>query len=486
MHHTEQKPGFALATTVILMTVAAVSLTTLIMVLGRSLRLTRSHTEAVRSFYIAEAGKAYAMWKLTPRNTGSDAVTLANCLARNNLCPLGLDVTWSYTLPNDSHASFTVTAVSAGQEPGAALIESHGQRTEGVQVARRLTKIDAFKPTRQLEENDVALQYAISADENVQVYATGYLKVDPGDGEPQAGVHANDDGYVTDLSQLRVDGPIHITNGMWLPLPPFQPDVETTQLRAKTCEGFGCYAAYQNRPEFCFGTQCEGYVGNVSFPAIDINSGQPDSLKSIAREYEVLYPGQKFFYTNSELEKLMDTASKTKSFVELPGPIVYVNGSLSMYRGYKLIVHGLLVVQGNFTVGESKGGSLCIYPLCKPDVELVIDDFSPTTNSTVVTGLVVRGEVDMSNYLKRFDINGLIYVLGDYNICCIYEQPITTRGAILARNYNNSNGWFDSDWPDVVLHHHIYETENLQLLVQGPRSVVDFPTVYTGHWEEEY
>jgi|GEM_PF-2617846 len=489
MSHQPNKRGFALATTVILMMVASVSLTTLIMILGRSMRLTRSHTEAIRSFYIAEAGKAYAMWKLSPRNTDSDAVTLANCLAQNETCPLGLNVTWNKTIPTDTPSSFSVLASSSGQTAGAALIESLGQRSEGVQTARRLTKIDAFKPTRQLEPNDQALQYAVSTDQGFMVYATGYLNISPGEGEPNAGIHSNDDGYVTDLSQLRVAGPIHVKNGMWLPLPPFQTDISTTQLRADTCEGFGCYAAYNNRPEFCFGTSCEGYVGAVPFPAIDINSARDDSLKSVAREYETMYPGVKFFYTNSELEKLMDDTSKSGAnggFVELPGPITYVTGSLSMYRNYKLKVHGLLVVQGNFAAGGSKGGSFCFYPLCRPSVELVVDGFSPTTNSNVVTGLVVRGQIDMMLFLKRFDINGLIYSLGDFNICCLYEQPITTQGAIVARNYNNSNGWFDSDWPDVVMHQMTYETENLQLLVQGPRSVVDFPTVYTGHWEEEY
>lgn len=486
MNTPTQNRGFALATTVILMTVAAVSLTTLIMVLGRSLRLTRSHSEAVRSFYVAEAGKSYAMWKLSPRNTDADAETLANCLAQNESCPLGLNVTWSEVLSLDSASSFNVTVSSTGQEAGAALIESHGQRSEGAQTARRLTKINAFKPTRMLEENDQTLDYAVSVDDDFFIYATGYLNISSGEGEPPAGIHTNDRGYVTDLSQLRVNGPVHVQNQVWLPPSPYQSNIAAIQLRAKSCGGFGCETAYQDRPEFCFGVACEGYVGDVPFPAIDINSAQSDSLKSVAREYEVLYPNKKFFYTNAELEKLMDDASKTNSFVELDGPIVYVNGSLSMYRNYRLRVHGLLVVQGNFEAGGNKGGSFCFYPLCPSSVELEINDYSETTNSNVVTGLVVRGQIDITQFMKRLDIDGLIYSLGDFNICCIYEQPITTKGAIIARNYNNAVGLFDSDWPTVVQHQHIYETENLQLLVQGPRSVVDFPTVYTGHWEEEY
>lgn len=487
-YHPSQR-GFALATTVILMTVASVSLTTLIMVLGRSMRLTRSHTEAIRSFYTAEAGKAYAMWKLSPRNTDTDAGTLANCLAQNESCPLGLNVTWNKTIPSDTASSFSATASSSGQEPGEALLESYGQRHEGAQTARRLTKINAFKPIRQLEPNDQVLQYAVSTDEGFRVYATGYLNIAPGPDEPSAGIHSNTTSYVSDVSQLRVTGSINAASGLWLPLPPYQSNVQANQVRAASCGGFGCDSSYSNRPEFCFGTGCDGYVGNVPFPAIDINSSQPDSLKSVARTYETQYPGTQFFYTNSELEKLMDDAAKSGAnggFVDLPGPISYVNGSLTMYRNYKLRVHGLLVVQGNFKAGGSKGGQLCFYPTCTPSVELVVDNFSPTTNSNVVTGLVVHGQIDLINFLKRLDINGLIYSLGDFNICCMYEQPITTQGAIVARNYNNSNGWFDSDWPNVVLHQVVYETENLQLLIQGPRSVVDFPTVYTGHWEEEY
>lgn len=490
MKHNNNPPrGFALATTVVLMTVSAVSLTTLIMVLGRSLRLTRSHTEAIRSFYIAEAGKSYAMWKLSPHNTDADAGSLADCLAKNASCPLGLDVTWNKTLPTDTAASFSASASSSGQEAGAALIESHGQRSEGAQTARRLTKINAFKPTRQLEPNDQVLQYAISTDQNFAITSTGYLGITPGPGEPNAGIHANNTGSVKDLSELKVSGSIHVKNAITLPLSPYQPNITTTSLRAASCASSGCASAYQNRPEVCFGTGCDGYVGTLPFPAIDINSAQHDSLKSVAREYESRYPGLKVFYSNSQLEKMLDDASKSGvngGFVDLPGPIVYVDGAFSMYRNYKLKVHGLLVVQGNFSAGGSKGGSYCAYPTCRPNVELVIDDFSPTTNGKVVTGLVVSGQISLSLFLKRLDINGLIYSLSDFNICCLYEQPITTKGAIVVRNYNNSNGWYDSRWPNVVQHQQIYETENLQLLVQGPRSVVDFPTVYTGHWEEEY
>lgn len=482
--------GFALATTLILLGLVMLSTTTVLVVLSRSMKMTRVHTEALRTFYVAEGGKAYAMWKLSPLNNGADATQLANCLARNSSCPGGLNQSWTYALPGDAASTFTVSAVSSATA-GEALIDSHGSRTEGALTARRRTKITAFKPIRQLEANDQAYDYAIVTDGELSPGLLGDLRVAPAAGQPERGVHANGDMW-TLAGRLRVQGPISAKGTLVMPLPintPFT-EVTGTTVRAASCGWIFCASVYNQSPKYCWGTGCNAYVGTISLPGIDINSNRADSYKNVAKALDTQYPADKHFYTNSELEKAMDDAYKNNlngGWVDAPGPITYVNGDFRIAYGNKLRVHGVLVVQGNMRVGypdRSPWGN-CVSQGCPSNVELVIDP-KDRNGGDVVTGLIVSGSVDMSLFVKNVSVNGLLYAMKGMNVSCTLSDPVITQGVILAKSYTNSAAPCNSNWQAEGLHQHFYDTTRLHLLYQGARAITDLSTTYTGHWEEEY
>jgi hypothetical protein len=485
-----KRSGFALATTLVLLGLVMLSTTTVLVMLSRSLKMTRVHTEALRTFYVAEGGKAYAMWKLSPLNNGADATQLANCLAQNETCPGGLNQSWSYALPGDAASNFAVTVVSSATA-GEAQIESRGTRSEGALTARRRTKITAFKPIRQLDENDQAYDYAILTEGELSSGLLGDLRVAPAADQPERGIHANGDMW-TLAGRLRVQGPISAQGTLVMPFlvnTPFT-EVSGTTVRAANCGWLTCDSLYNQAPQYCWGSSCEGFVGNISLPGIDINSNRADSYKNVAKSLDTQFPADKHFYTNSELEKAMDDAYKKNlngGWVDVPGPITYVSGDFRIAYGNKLRVHGVLVVQGNLRVGypDRSPYALCVLLGCPSNVELVVDP-KDRDNNDVVTGLIVSGSVDMSLFIKNVSVNGLLYAMKGLNVSCTLSDPVVTQGVILARSYTNSAAPCNGNWQTEGLHNHYYDTTRLHLLFQGARAITDISTTYTGHWEEEY
>ncbi len=485
-----RRSAFALATTVILLGLMIVSSTTVLIFLSRSMKLTRIHNEAIRSFYVAEAGKAYGMWKLSPLNDGADATQLANCLAKNAECSQGLNSSWTYALTGDPSSSFTVSAISS-TNAGEATVASAGQRSEGGQTARRRTKIEAFKPIRQLEENDQAYAYGMFTDGELSPGLLGDLRVTSAEGQPVAGVHSNSDMW-TLAGRLRVQGAISAAGTLVMPLPintPFT-EVSGATVRANSCGWAFCQDVYNASPNYCWGSGCEGYVGNIPLPGIDINSNRADSYKNVAKDLDVQNPSVKHFYTNSEIEKALDDAGKKGTnggWVDLPGPITYVSGDFRIAYQNKLRVHGVLVVQGNMRVGypDRSPWWQCVLGTCTSNVELVVDPLAPD-GSEVVTGLIVSGRIEMSQYVKNINVNGLIYTMKEFNVSCTYSDPIITRGVIIAKSYTNSAAVCNPNYQSEGLHQHVYDSSRLHLLFQGPRAITNLSTTYSGHWEEEY
>lgn len=490
MRLKKRKPGFALATTVVLMLVSSISLTTLLLMLSQTLSLTRNHTESMRAFYAAEAGKNYAMWKISPVNTGTDADHLADCLAKNTNCPNGLNESWTQTIPTDTFSGFTVRALSTANT-GEATITSNGARGEGTTVARRQTKITAFKPTRQIQQNDEAYAYSILTDTGLGVFSTGDLRINHADGQNAAKIHSNDSMY-TMFGNLVTDGPITTARDIWMPLiqSPQLTFVTAPSVRARTCGWSGCNAVYNQQPQYCWGTGCDGFEDNIPLPGIDINSNRADSYKNLVFELERQNPNQKYTYNPAELRKMLDDAHDKNlngGWVDLPGPITYVNGSIDVSFTTKLRVHGVLVVQGNMDVGWAGRAPYwnCTYPSCQPNVYFQVLS-TGVDGAPMVPGLIVSGQLSFANYLKDVSIEGLIYAQNGFTVSCTYENPVRTRGIIIARFYANNGGSCNKNLATVGQHLHTYDATNAQLLFQGPRAVTNLVTSFTGHWEEEY
>jgi len=479
-----KKKGFALATTLMVLAISVIASSMLVVMLARSLKLTRSHHDAIKAFYVADAGKSYAMWKLSSLNSGDDAAGLADCMAQNEDCPAGLDASWSYSLPNALDSTFSVTVSSTGQTAGAASISSFGEVQTANWLARRRTKIDAFRPLRMLEDNDQAFDYAINVDNDFWTLFRGYTKITSAEEPERASIHAN--GNISQFldNKLELDGNAKASDVVSMPKNLSGNIFTAEQYRGASCGFTGCSSTYNEYPKHCFGTGCEGYVGDIQMPGLDINSARSDSFKTVAREIEVS-TGQKMIYTAQEITAAMENArisGANGGWFETPGPITYVNGQLTIDYGHKLRVHGVLVVQGKMSIGIPKRFPLwqCLLTPCVPSSSLVIDD-QVEGQEGAVTGLVATGDIEISLYVDEFNINGLIYSLrGIYFVAL--ENHLTTQGAIVARDYLSSDFYLEG----LPMHHHIYDSSKLHLLVQGPRALTDITTVYTGHWEEEY
>ncbi len=476
--------GFALATTLIILAISVISASMLVTMLARSLKLARSHSDAIKAFYVADAGKSFAMWKLSSLNGGDDATNLADCMAQNEDCPDGLDSSWSLSLPGATGSTFDVSVTSAGQEPGAARIDSFGEVQTAKWLARRRTRIDAFRPLRMLEDNDQAFDYAIYVDNDFWTLFRGYTKVTSDEEVERASIHANNNISQFMQNTLELDGNAKAADVISMPTGLLGNTFTANQYRGASCGFWGCSSMYSEYPTYCFGTACEGYSGEIPMPGLDINSAREDSFKTVAREIEDS-TGQKMIYTSHEINTALENARETGAnggWFEVPGPITYVNGQLTIDYGHKLRVHGVLVVQGKMSIGIPKRFPLwqCIIMNCEPSSSLIIDD-QVVGQEGAVTGLVSTGDIEISLYVDEFDINGLIYSLkGVYFVAL--ENALTTRGAIVARDYLSSDFYIEG----VPMHHHIYDSSKLHLLVQGPRALTDITTVYTGHWEEEY
>lgn len=140
------KPGFALATILVLLGVALFGVGAIVTISVLESKIARSQQEGLTAYYVAEAGIQDALWKFNNDNTyiiGLGAGTFSPQV--------------SYTVSNvpNSGQSFTVTILSTS--PGYATVTSSGSSDNGNFIAKRLVQTTVFQGTVASPTGTIAL-----------------------------------------------------------------------------------------------------------------------------------------------------------------------------------------------------------------------------------------------------------------------------------------------------------------------------------------
>ncbi len=192
----------------------------------------------------------------------------------------------------------------------------------------------------------------------------------------------------------------------------------------------------------------------LEMPSVSFdNPEDPDSYKSRAD----------IIYTEDEFEDLIDNADGGSLILD--SEIIYVEGEVKIDKDVDLIINGLLVANGDITLGDPYGFLSCWGNY----TDLTInheDGFS--------AGLIANGDITFDYCMEGGDIHGVVYATKDF-IFTDFSNQITIVGAIFAREV----GVF-SVWQDLEI---IYGDEEVQDTLQ----TTEFsPVVTVEHWEEEY
>jgi len=257
-------------------------------------KITNSHSQAMRGYYLAEAGLHEMIYKL--KNDDTYRV------------PFETDPDWSVELTRDnvfdSNDSYTITVQNSGVAHGE-LFASSSIDLIDTTTARRVVKTSVFKA---IGQSGVASSTAYAdGDIDISLSVVNFL---------EGSAHSNNVFTVNGASTITIDEDLEAVgnyNKLWM---------STVNVGGET------HAA--NYPPA---------AAEIDMPAVDFDSSDPNSYKNRAD----------IVYSSGDFEDLMENNQN----LTLNGPITYVAGDINLRGGQQLTVNGLLVAERDIIIGHS-------------------------------------------------------------------------------------------------------------------------------------
>ena len=369
-----RKPGFALATILILLGVALFSAGAVVTVSGLESKISVSEREGIDAYYIAEAGIDDALWKLKTNDSSCGGAGCASQLQAGTL-------NYSYAATNTPHAtqSFSVTIVStSGMSAGNATITAVGS-----------VAVVGFTAHR-------------------QIVANAYL----GRGAPSTGSTA-----------LFTGGNFYANSGA--------PRISITGGNLYASTGMSFNAAKLKDNNICFQSQGDYtsngaslFAGNASPCLNAANYGPKPTVLTL--------PGFSFSYysTNNNISYNESTANTFEaaaasqftscgcSTANFAGPITYISGNMNL--GSSMVnktinVAGMLIVNGSLNVNSGLGNFNMNITDPGSGMSGLFVSGTTTTNdgSYTINGVFYSGGSYYMNSPKSFTVNGALFANGD-------------------------------------------------------------------------
>ncbi len=368
-------------------------------------KITNIQTKGVDAYYLAEAGINEMVWLIqndaTYKNNFETIPDWTTSFTRN--APFG-----------NANESYTVTITNFGLAQGEIISIGAITNPDGT-VTKRTVKTSVY---RALGDPDI---------DNNAMYANGNINITGSIVNfYNGGAHSNNNFVIGGNSQVYIEN-----------------DLEAVKNYVKSSSalvtiGGNIYAA--NYPPA---------ADTIEMPAVDFNSSSTDSFLNRA---DVIYTGLAF---NNLLE-----ASST---LTLNDPITYVDGDVDLEEGKTLIINGLLVIDGDFTVGTNVTG--------KNEYSNLIINYATGTPS----GVLVSGDMYFKNRTGIVKVKGVLYANDILNVNNINSSLFSVRGAMIARKFTISSSWVPIN---------IYY--NSDIIINTLNNASTSPTLIVDHWEEEY
>ncbi len=207
--------------------------------------------------------------------------------------------------------------------------------------------------------------------------------------------------------------------------------------------------------DFYAANMANGSAAEISMPAVDFDSADPNSYKNRAT----------IIYSASAFDDLMGA----NQVLTLTDPITYVTGDVELKGDQTLIMdEALLIVEKDFTIGFKQNGHSRNGPS-----NLIIQSASGTP-----AGILAGRHVDFKQYTEVVDIYGVVYAADQMNLVGIdttYTTQFDVLGGLLGRKLTISSCWQD-----------INITHDNEMLTSVLSSASSSPTIIIEHWEEEY
>ncbi len=401
--------GFALITSIFIM-LLMLSLglyATSFVITG--MKISDSQANSVKTYYLAEAGVAQAIWKIK-----NDATW------KNNF---ESDANWTMDYARNSalysNGSYRIQIANSDLAKGDITVTASLDLGSG-NIAKRVVKVGVYKALGQSVIDSIG-EYS---DGNMNISGS-YLNVLNG------GIFSNSNIQIKQSSIVHASGTVAavrnlLTNGGTI-FASSSLDMHTTP-----------------KPV------------SIPMPAVSFdNARDPNSYKARANN----------IYSASQFSNLL-WANQNKTLT-LNG-ITYVTGAVDIKGRTNLIINGILVADGDITIGHDTNnccwGTSCGYA----------NVTTTRPNEDGPAGILSKGDITFDACLNSFNGVGLIYADSNLNISSL-PHKIYLTGAFVANSLSMS-----SIWQSVDL------TVDNSAVVYTLGDPQFSPIVTIDHWEEEY
>ncbi|MFH1029760.1 MAG: pilus assembly PilX N-terminal domain-containing protein [bacterium] len=372
-------------------------------------RISEGYSISQDAYYLAESGIEYAIWKLKndtswETNFETDPSWTQSYTGGSLLFPNG---SYDIMIENYDFAKADIISTST------ILI---GDRT-----SQRVIKTKIFKAIGGSAIDNSAL----FADRDIIISASN-VNVDEGS------IFSNGDILAENSSIINVADKVQAFN-------------EITVISSASINASEIHASDWNPPA----------PEQIAMPAVDFDSSDPSSFKSLA-----IAQGQ--YYTKPEFRSILDNNPN----LVLNG-VVYVTGNVDIENGHNLTMNGVLVTNGRIDIGDNKPHS----EPCPVDSAI----FSIGHNPSQPSGIFTKNNITFKECVNSVNISGIIYANNTIDLNNRYCSSFIINGSMLARDISIfviSNGVTINFNEDVVV----------DTLGGGGFS----PVITVEYWEEEY
>lgn len=372
-------------------------------------RISDSYSISQQAYYLAESGIEYAIWKLK-----NDSVWQTN---------FETDPNWTQTYTGGSalFANGSYDLLIENYDLAKADVTATSTISIGDRQSQRVIKTKIFKALggSAIDNN------AVLANRDIEI-SSSLIDVSGGS------VLANDDLLAKNFSLLTVNDKAQAVDDINI-------------ISSSVINAAEMHASNYNPPA----------PASIAMPAVDFDSSDPNSFKSLAQ-------AQEQYYTNPEFRNLLND----NPILILEG-VVYVTGNVEIKTGHNLTVNGALVTNSRIDVGYTKHH----WESCPVDsAVLTIGHISGAPS-----GIFTKNNISFKECINSVNIDGIVYANNSIDFNNRYCYDFTVNGSILARDIST-----------VALSNGITLNYNEQAVVDTLGGSGFSPVITVEYWEEEY
>lgn len=368
-------------------------------------RISESYSISQQAYYLAESGIEYAIWKLK-----NDSVWQTN---------FETDPNWTQTytggsalFPNGSYDLLIENYDLAKADVTATSTISIGGRQ-----SQRVIKTKIFKALggSAIDNN------AVLADQDINTLGS-IINVNNG------GIFANRDIIVNLVSTMNVQDKAQAVG-----------DIDV--LWWSTLNAAEKHATNLNPPA----------PAPIEMPAVDFDSQDQNSFKSLAQ-------AQNQLYSKNEFDDLLDDHNP----LTLNG-VVFVTGHIEIKEGHNLILNGVLTGTGQITIGNWK----IFCPANSASLTINHAEGQPS-------GLFSKSKITINKCIKPINISGILYV-GNEIFFNNLNSGFTINGSLIARTVT-----------PFLLQNGVNLNYDNSVVIDTLGATEFSPVITVEYWEEEY